>query len=408
MYDRRVIRRVGLVAIAMSSVAHADSHVEASGFVGAVFFGQSIGLGNSYAPDQIPGTSALFGARFGFYPWTADPDEHELDLGLEAEVGFAPATTSGDVVKMRDSYFAPVFAWRAHLLARMSGSSVRPFLLAGAGGMSVASSSPFMDKESDPIYYWGPGIDLPVGEATSLRFDLRQGVMPSRDGGWTLTYELQFGVSGTFGVAVKKRVEPVVAVLTPPPAPETDTDGDGFPDRLDECPQERGPDKGCPELDSDGDGIPDKRDACPTEPEDRDGFEDADGCPDPDNDKDGVLDAADKCPDKPETRNGFEDADGCPDEVPADLAASLQVTITFEAKRARLTAKAKKALAPVIAALRTYRDVHLRITGRGASDLGKRRAEGVKWFLVDQGVLAERITTLGGSGDAPEIELSLQ
>jgi hypothetical protein len=34
------------------------------------------------------------------------------------------------------------------------------------------------------------------------------------------------------------------------------------------------------ELDKDGDGIPDKIDKCPTEPEDKDGFEDADGCPD--------------------------------------------------------------------------------------------------------------------------------
>ena len=94
------------------------------------------------------------------------------------------------------------------------------------------------------------------------------------------------------------------------------------------------------ELDRDGDGIPDLTDRCPDQPEDKDGFEDADGCPDPDNDKDGVLDADDrcindpgpaalagcpdrdgdgiadiddKCPTLPEDRDGFEDADGCPD-----------------------------------------------------------------------------------------------
>ena len=66
-------------------------------------------------------------------------------------------------------------------------------------------------------------------------------------------------------------------------------------------------------LDTDGDGIPDKLDKCPTEPEDKDGFEDADGCPDPDNDKDGILDKADKCPNEPEDKDGFEDEDGCPD-----------------------------------------------------------------------------------------------
>jgi outer membrane protein OmpA-like peptidoglycan-associated protein len=66
-------------------------------------------------------------------------------------------------------------------------------------------------------------------------------------------------------------------------------------------------------LDTDGDGIPDKLDKCPTEPEDKDGFEDADGCPDPDNDKDGILDKEDKCPNEPEDKDGFEDEDGCPD-----------------------------------------------------------------------------------------------
>jgi len=49
-------------------------------------------------------------------------------------------------------------------------------------------------------------------------------------------------------------------------------------------------------VDTDGDGIPDDRDRCPTEPEDYDGFQDADGCPDPDNDGDGFLDADDDCP----------------------------------------------------------------------------------------------------------------
>ena len=53
---------------------------------------------------------------------------------------------------------------------------------------------------------------------------------------------------------------------------------------------------------------------CPNDPEDKDGFEDADGCPDPDNDQDGIPDVDDKCPNEPETYNGFEDEDGCPDK----------------------------------------------------------------------------------------------
>ncbi|HMC95195.1 MAG TPA: OmpA family protein, partial [Polyangia bacterium] len=103
------------------------------------------------------------------------------------------------------------------------------------------------------------------------------------------------------------------------PTVPLDTDGDGIPDSVDKCPTEP-EDKdgfedadGCPDPDNDTDGIPDKADKCPNEPEDKDGFEDADGCPDPDNDADGILDNVDKCPMEPEDKDGFEDADGCPD-----------------------------------------------------------------------------------------------
>ncbi|AKF83077.1 cell envelope biogenesis protein OmpA [Myxococcus fulvus 124B02] len=71
-----------------------------------------------------------------------------------------------------------------------------------------------------------------------------------------------------------------------------------------------------PPVDTDGDGLYDPDDRCPTQPEDKDGFEDADGCPDPDNDQDGILDGDDQCVNEPETKNGFQDEDGCPDVAP--------------------------------------------------------------------------------------------
>ena len=102
----------------------------------------------------------------------------------------------------------------------------------------------------------------------------------------------------------------------PPPPKVVDTDGDGIPDKSDKCPTEP-EDKdgfqdadGCPDLDNDNDGIPDKTDKCPNEAEDKDGFEDEDGCPDPDNDKDGLLDADDKCPNEA----GPKENGGCPDK----------------------------------------------------------------------------------------------
>jgi OOP family OmpA-OmpF porin len=101
-----------------------------------------------------------------------------------------------------------------------------------------------------------------------------------------------------------------------------DRDGDGIKDDVDKCPDE--PEDfdgfedadGCPDPDNDHDGIPDVDDRCINEPEDRDGDQDADGCPeggDGDRDGDGILDSHDKCPDEPEDKDGFQDHDGCPD-----------------------------------------------------------------------------------------------
>ena len=98
-----------------------------------------------------------------------------------------------------------------------------------------------------------------------------------------------------------------------------DRDDDGVVDAADRCPSD--PEDrdgfedadGCPDLDNDHDGILDAQDQCPQSPEDPDGFEDADGCPDVDNDGDGIVDAIDHCPLAAEDVDGFEDADGCPD-----------------------------------------------------------------------------------------------
>lgn len=123
---------------------------------------------------------------------------------------------------------------------------------------------------------------------------------------------------------------------------QKDTDGDGVRDIDDKCAYDPGPGtpNGCPDKqseirllegnhdiappggappavpqgnDRDGDGTVDNLDKCPDEPEDRDGFEDADGCPDPDNDRDGIRDIDDLCPNDAEDKDGVKDDDGCPE-----------------------------------------------------------------------------------------------
>ena len=133
---------------------------------------------------------------------------------------------------------------------------------------------------------------------------------------------------------------------------DPDDDNDGVPDTSDNCQLAGNP----AQLDLDGDGLgnacdpdidndgidnasdpdddndekPDSTDSCLYQPEDYDGFQDADGCPDTDNDLDGITDVSDSgkmcfdpantlsCPTQDcrsvaEDIDGFHDSDGCPE-----------------------------------------------------------------------------------------------
>jgi hypothetical protein len=81
-----------------------------------------------------------------------------------------------------------------------------------------------------------------------------------------------------------------------------DSDNDGVPDDIDECPNIPGnaATKGCP--DTDGDGIPDHKDDCPTIA----GIAQFKGCPD--TDLDGIPDNKDVCP----YEAGPASNNGCP------------------------------------------------------------------------------------------------
>jgi OmpA-OmpF porin, OOP family len=397
----RVVRACVFVTVGIfaswAARAHAEPALEASGFIGVDRFGVHTELGNSWAREQVPGTAPLVGGRVSWLAIPALPAH--LQLAAEAELAFAPAFTGNNDRSGRMSYFAPVFEWRAHALLRLTYKpDLEPHLVLGAGGETVASSSPFMAKETDPVVYWGAGVSAPISRAWRLRIDLRHGLMAARDGGTTSTVELEVGLGMAFGLAEpprRPRAEPPPA---PQPAPPVDE-----PAR---------PPQAAPAADPDGDGIVGDADRCPDQAEDFDGFEDDDGCPEPDNDHDGIDDARDACPAEPETRNGFEDDDGCPDQLPADVTAALATPLTFEPGRARVTEPARTALRALLAILEAHPGLRLAIVGHpdraGNADLAKRRAEAVKWYLIDQGVIEDRLATRTGDiARAPAIAFEL-
>lgn len=88
-----------------------------------------------------------------------------------------------------------------------------------------------------------------------------------------------------------------------------------------------------PPPDTDGDGINDSNDSCINEPEDLNGFEDADGCPDQfrlvDQDNDGVIDELDFCMDTNDVLT--VDSIGCSDfqraEIPVDPVTEPEVIV---------------------------------------------------------------------------------
>ncbi|MCA9562968.1 MAG: OmpA family protein [Myxococcales bacterium] len=201
--------------------------------------------------------------------------------------------------------------------------------------------------------------------------------------------------------------------------PEPDNDQDTILDVDDGCPLnpedfdnfEDG--DGCPDPDNDRDGITDMADLCPNDPEDVDSFEDVDGCPDPDNDQDGILDVDDECPADPETLNGFQDEDGCPDRGLVNVtceALEIEDRVYFETDSDVIQVRSYDLLDQIVGVLRARSDISLvsiegHTDSRGSDshnmDLSTRRAASVRRYLVDHGIQADRLLSLGYGEERP-------
>ncbi len=182
-----------------------------------------------------------------------------------------------------------------------------------------------------------------------------------------------------------------------------DSDHDGVPDYLDKCPNTppgvKVDAEGCP-LDSDHDGVPDYLDKCPNTPP---GVHvDSDGCP-LDSDHDGVPDYLDKCPNTPP---GVQvDKDGCPikKEVKKVVITRIKKLVlngntNFEFNKAELLSNAYELLAPLVKSMKVDSTLKFKVAGYTDAigseaynmDLSRRRAQAVVDYLVSQGIDAGR------------------
>ncbi len=204
---------------------------------------------------------------------------------------------------------------------------------------------------------------------------------------------------------------------------DTDSDGDGVIDNLDQCPGTPAgvpvDYKGCPQpKDSDGDGVFDDRDQCPDTPE---GVKvNSSGCP-LDSDSDGIYDFMDKCPGTPygekvsatgcpldSDKDGVLDtADQCP-KTPADAKVNsagcwVLNSVLFDINKATIKADFYPELDNVVNILNREPELGIEFEGHtcslGSDDynmkLSEKRAAAVMEYVISKGIKSSRLSAKG-------------
>lgn len=147
-----------------------------------------------------------------------------------------------------------------------------------------------------------------------------------------------------------------------------DSDGDGVADGIDDCPGTPPgalvDEHGCP-IDSDGDGVYDGIDQCPGTPPHA--YIDSRGCP-VDSDSDGVYDGIDRCPQTP--AGAAVDEFGCPLVKPLfeeERRTLILEGVFFEFNSAKLTLNSKEILDHVAESMLAWPEVRVEIGGHSDS-----------------------------------------
>lgn len=351
----------------------------------------------------------LVGGRLAYFPLRV--------LGFEFEGGVSPTYVRNSLNQP-----AQVYGIRGHAILQLP-YRITPFLLGGYGLLGISSDrDKGLGRDIDPTGHWGGGLKIYINRLAAFRVDVRHLISAKKyepRPAFTSHVEATVGFSLVLGrvrpqpkpkdldwdkdgIENDKDACPKLAGLPPDGCPAIDSDNDTFLDKVDKCPFEAGvaPD-GCPPPDTDKDGIIDSEDQCPTEP-----WPEAPGCPPPpDQDGDKIIDKLDDCPLHPESYNGYKDSDGCPDEVPVEVRYDGRPIegIFFETKSDKIKKNSTKVLDRAVEVLKKFDDIKIEISGHTDDvgddefnqDLSQRRADSVKKYMVDKGIDASRITTVG-------------
>ena len=354
-----------------------------------------------------------------------------LSVGIQYGLGSA---SPQDNVDLDYSYLDGVLRFN------LSEENVVPYLFAGYGLSRFADGDDkegaFPSGESGRTTFGGIGVNIPLGDRLNVNLSTSYRGTAETPDSYNhlqhiigLSYNFGAGDADGDGVPDKKDECPDIPGLKEFNGCP-DTDGDGIPDTKDRCPEEAGSEElqGCP--DADGDGVSDIDDACPNKA----GKAEMNGCPD--SDGDGVADNVDRCPETvgdPDNQgcpwadrdgDGIPDKDdACPDVAgitenngcaaePTDLINfinSSENRILFKASSSKLDSGDKKILDKVIGLLSQYESASITVEGHASSDgsetynqkLSEKRAESVKEYLLEKGVADERLSTVGFGESKP-------